>query len=184
MKDHSIVVIAHEKLTSDELGELQQLFDSEYRDEFGEWRPQLPYGYAPHDVHIIAQVDGRAVGHVGWARREIVVGTQTVVIAGVGGVLIAEGARGRHLGFDLMREAERTMRAHGGIDFGYLGCREDVVPFYAACGWTRVHAAERSIGRAGELVADPPGQPILIFPLCEPTESWPEGEIDLRGRAW
>ncbi len=44
-------------------------FDSEYQ-EFGEWDPQQPYGYAPHDVHIMARNEGRVVGHVGWARRE------------------------------------------------------------------------------------------------------------------
>lgn len=184
MREHSIDALGHGDLTEADLGELRRLFDSEYLHGFGEWDPEQPYGYASHEVHVIARIDGRVAGHMGWARGEIAVGGATVAIAGVGGVLISGTARGRGLGTDLMRRAARSMRDHGGVAFGYLGCREGVVPFYAACGWTRIHAGERSIGRAGEAVVDPRGQPLLILPIGAPLESWPEGDIDLRGRAW
>ena len=184
MKSLSIAVVTHDRLTRADLGGLRRLFDSEYREEFGDWDPEQPYGYASHDVHVIARTGDRIVGHAGWARRTITVGAEVVVIAGVGGVLISDDARGQRLGADILQAAERSMRDHGGIDFGYLGCREGIVSFYAACGWTRIRAGERSIGRTGEPVADPPGQPILILPISAPGQSWPEGEIDLRGRAW
>ena len=64
-----------------------------------------------------------------------------------------------------MNRVAESMTDAGGIAFGYLGCREDVVSFYTACGWTRVSAAERSIGRAGQSVLDPPGQPLLVLPV-------------------
>lgn len=184
MKHQPVDIIAHEELTEFDLSELGRLFDGEYLQDFGAWDPERLYGYASHDVHVIARIDGRVVGHVGWARREIAVGEENVAIAGVGGVLISEEARGRRLGVDLMGWATRSMRDHGGIAFGYLGCREDVVPFYTACGWTRIHVGERSIGRAGKPVVDPPGQPILILSIAASLESWPDGCIDLRGRAW
>lgn len=78
-----------------DLNRLRLLFDSEYLGAFGAWDPEQPYGYAAHDVHIIARVGDRIVGHVGWARREISVGTEIVEVAGVGGVLIAKEMRGR-----------------------------------------------------------------------------------------
>lgn len=184
MTHHSIEVLAHEDLTEADVRELRRLFDSEYLEAFGAWDPDQPYGYAAHEVHVVARHDDRVVGHVGWARREIAVGAETVAIAGVGGVLISEEARGQRLGVDLMTRAARTMRDHGGIAFGYLGCRERVVPFYESCGWTRIVARERSIGRDGEPVVDEPGQPILIRPITTSLESWPKGDIDLRGRAW
>ena len=183
VKHHSIEILAHQELTEADLGELRQLFDSEYLKEFGEWDPQQPYGYASHDVHVMARIEGRVVGHVGWARREIAVGAETVAIAGVGGVLISADARGTRLGSELMGRAEQSMRDRGHLAFGYLGCREQVVPFYAACGWHRIYARERSIGRDGESVVDEPGPPILIRPIA-PLELWSEGDIDLRGRAW
>lgn len=88
MKHHSIEIFAHQELTEANLGELRQFFDSEYLKEFGERDPQQPYGYASHDVHVMARIEGRVVGHVGWARREIAVGTEIVAIAGVGGISI------------------------------------------------------------------------------------------------
>ncbi len=129
--------------------QLRQLFDSEYLDEHGEWAPEQPYGYAPHDVHVDARVHGRVVGHAGWARREIPVGHEGVAIAGVGGVLVSDAVRGMGLGRSLMERAEQSMNDHHGVAFGYLGCREQVVAFYEACGWSRIVAHERWIGRNG-----------------------------------
>lgn len=182
--NRSIDVVAHEALTPSDLSELRALFDSEYLAAFGEWDPELPYGYAPHDVHVVARDGGRVVGHVGWARRTITVGGEAVEIAGVGGVLLRDEARGTHLGAELMDRAARSMQECAGIQFGYLGCREEVVGFYASCGWMRLEASERSIGRDGAPVLDPPGPPILILPVAASIDEWPDGDIDLRGRPW
>lgn len=119
MKHSALDVIAHEDLSEAELCELRRLFDSEYLDDFGEWDPEQPYGYAPHDVHVVARIDGRVVGHVGWACREVDIGLETVAIAGVGGVLVSD--------------EERGMR---------------------------------------------------IRPIGSPLELWPDGDINVRGRAW
>ena len=178
-----IRAVAHSDLSLDDLMRLRALFDGEYAQDLGDWDPKQPYGYAPHDMHVMARDDDVVVGHVGWGRREITVGERIVVVAGVGGVLVSERARGTRLGARLMSEAVTSMRDVGGIDFGYLGCREEVVPFYRSCGWTRVVAAEQSLDRAGMPATDLPGQPILVFPVDASTE-WPSGKVDLRGRAW
>lgn len=180
----SIEAVAHEALTAAEISELRRLFDDEYLDDFGAWDPVQPYGYAPHDLHVIARSDVGIAGHTGWARRTIGVGDAEVVIAGVGGVLVSERARGQRLGNRILDCAAQTMRDAGGIDFGYLGCREQVVPFYESCGWHRIRAAERSIGRDGMPTEDAPGQPLLVLPIEQDLVSWPSGTIDLRGRAW
>ena len=82
-----------------------------------------------------------------------------------------------------MSWAAQSMRDRGRVAFGYLGCREPVVPFYESCGWTRIRARERSVGCEGEPVVQEPGPPILVLPVA-PLEMWPEGDINLRGRAW
>lgn len=179
-----IEVVAHADLAAGDVARLRGLFDAEYQQSFGDWDPDLPYGYAPHDLHIIARQGDHVVGHVGWARRMIDVGGRETVIAGVGGVLVSDRARGQRLGDRLMNRVASTMIDAGGIEFGYLGCREEVVSFYAACGWTRISAAERSISRRGKPIFDPPGQPLLVLPVEQRLDSWPEGEVDLRGRAW
>lgn len=180
----AIDVVAHSDLAADDLNCLRRLFDAEYQRDFGDWDPDSPYGYAPHDFHVLARQGGRVVGHVGWARRDIRVGKREIVIAGVGGVLISDIARGEGLGARLMNRAAESMTDAGGIEFGYLGCREEVVPFYSACGWTRISAAEHSISREGFSVLDPPGQPLLVLPVGLQLAEWPDGAVELRGRAW
>jgi aminoglycoside 2'-N-acetyltransferase I len=63
----SIDVLAHGALTAGDIDELRRLFDQEYLHDFGTWDPNQPYGYGPHDLHVIARSDDGVVGHVGWA---------------------------------------------------------------------------------------------------------------------
>lgn len=184
MMDISFAAITHTALSAHDVDQLRRLFDGEYLRDFGGWDPDDPYGYARHDVHVIARLGGDVVGHVGWERRVIGVGSDEVEIAGVGGVLTAERARGRRLGIRLMAYAKQTMMDAGGIQFGYLGCREGIVPFYESSGWHRISVAERSISRGGLPVEQAPGQPILIIPVRSKRRDWPVGDVDLRGRAW
>ncbi|MGH3654336.1 GNAT family N-acetyltransferase [Glutamicibacter sp.] len=177
-------VVAHADLAAEDIAKLRRLFDAEYLQDFGSWAPDLPYGYAPHDFHVMARCKGEVVGHAGWARRTIGVGGRDLIIAGVGGVLVSQRARGRSLGEILMNRVASSMLDAGGISFGYLGCREEVAAFYGSCGWTRISAAERSISRAGQPAYDPPGQPLFALPIASRLASWPQGEVDLRGRAW
>jgi aminoglycoside 2'-N-acetyltransferase I len=138
--DIEIDVVAHAELTAGDVARLHRMFDAEYQEGCGTWDPELPYGYAPHNFHIIARQGDEAVGHVGWARRAIRVGEREIVIAGVGGVLVSNHVRGERLGSRLMNRAAETMKDAGGIAFGYLGCRDEVVSFYTGCGWTPVSA--------------------------------------------
>ncbi|MEO7121850.1 MAG: GNAT family N-acetyltransferase [Lacisediminihabitans sp.] len=179
-----IEAIGHTALTTRNIEALTRLFDDEYLRDFGKWNPDQPYGYAPHDVHLVARVDEDVIGHVGWARRVIGVGDTQITIAGVGGVLISKKARGDRLGSELMARAKTSMAEVGGIDFGYLGCREEVVPFYASCGWHRISATERFVGRSGHAAEQHPGLPLLILPINSRVTQLPAGVIDLRGRAW
>ena len=88
-----------------------------------------------------------------------------------------------------MTHAQQAMRDDDRVDFGYLGCREEVVSFYERTGWTRVHAVERHVSMvdATEVVTSADG-PILIFAADADSgsgaEQWPQGDIDLNGTPW
>lgn len=71
MRRHSIEVLVHQELPEADLRGIRQLFESEYLKEFGESDPQQSYGYASHDVRIVARIEGRVVGHVGWAPARV-----------------------------------------------------------------------------------------------------------------
>ncbi len=195
-------VVEHSALTPAELTALRALFDREYRSVHGEWDPEQPYGYAPASTHaIVFDAAGSAVAHVGFQRREITVGRAQVVVAGTGGVLVDDGLRGQGLGELAMSLARGAMRATPDLEYGYLGCREDVVPFYERTGWHRIRVVERSTPRSlpPETMMPPEtvmraeasveavveaGSPVLISPIRQSVDSWPPGVVDLRGRPW
>lgn len=176
-------VATHRALSGSDTAALRALFDREYFAEYGPWHPDRPYGYSPASVHTLAFVDSALVGHIGFQVRKIAVGDAEVTVAGTGGVLVDEKARGSGLGRRVMRRAQQAMREDARISFGYLGCREQVVPFYESSGWRRIRAAERHVSmqdpRRSVVSAD---GPILIFPTRD--RDWPHGDIDLRGTPW
>ncbi|MCS4276568.1 aminoglycoside 2'-N-acetyltransferase I [Mycetocola sp. BIGb0189] len=180
-----IIIRAHTDLTPRDLDRLEALFDREYRADFGPWDADYPYGYAPADTHVMALMDGVPVAHIGFQRRVITVGEREVVVAGVGGVLVSADARGTGLGRRVMLHAQTAMRAADGIEFGYLGCRDEVVPFYESAGWHRFRVRETHLARgdATRLVsADNPN--VMICAVSRQPAEWPAGSINLRGGAW
>lgn len=180
-----IVLVGHDALTPSRTAGLRALFDAEYLDEYGAWDPDQPYGYAPAELHVIAVTEGRIVGHVGTQRRLVGVGDRDVLVAGTGGVLVDPTSRGVGLATRLVHVAQEAMRTTAPADFGLLGCREAVVPFYLRAGWTRIRVAERGLSRLdGSATERPAGPPALIAAARSPLAEWPEGDIDLRGRPW
>ncbi len=164
---------------------LQDLFDAEYLGSHGPWDPDQPYGYAPAELHVLAHVRGHVVGHVGVQSRVISVGDQEVRVGGVGGVLVRTPGRGEGLGRRLLEDLARVLVDPAGVELGYLGCREEVVPFYTACGWTRVAVRESSRSILdGSPVVQEPGPPVLVHPARRDVSTWPSGDVDLRGRPW
>ncbi|WP_372967183.1 GNAT family N-acetyltransferase [Microbacterium sp.] len=184
-----VVTVEHGALSESETAALGALFDSEYREGHGEWDPDRPYGYSPADVHTMIFLKDVAVAHVGYQRRVIRVGEREVTVAGTGGVLVHRDWRSRGAGRRVMTHAQQAMRDDDRVEFGYLGCREEVASFYERTGWSRVNAVERHVSMtdAQETVTSA-GAPILIFCAgASPrvgAEQWPQGDIDLNGTPW
>lgn len=183
--DEVMRVRRHVDLTSSELDALENLFDSEYRNEFGTWNPDAPYGYSPADTHVLAFRGQALTAHVGFQRRLISVGSQEILVAGTGGVLVDERYRGTGLGGRTVRHAQTVMREETGVDFGFLGCRREVVPFYESAGWVQIHAMEQCLSRLDQTsVIVSEGGPNLICSAKRHANQWPQGDIDLRGTPW
>lgn len=183
--DEFIRVRRHVDLTATELGALESLFDSEYRNEFGPWNPDAPYGYSPAEIHILAFRGQALAGHAGFQPRLIAVGADEVMVAGTGGVLVGERSRGAGLGRRVMRHAQKVMRHQPGVDFGFLGCRREVVPFYVSAGWVQVYAAEHCLSRVDQTsVVVSQDCPNLICSAKREASEWPNGDINLRGTPW
>lgn len=175
----------HDDLSKMERVALQGFFDSEYLDDCGQWNLDEPYGYSPADFHVLAFQGTVLVAHVGFQRRVISVGTDDVLVAGTGGVLVDQRFRGTGLGGRAMRHAQKAMRDEAGAEFGFLGCRKEVVPFYESAGWVQVHATERCLSRVDQTsVIVSQGGPTLVCSSTRDASAWPNGDIDLRGTPW
>lgn len=97
------------ELTPADYADMAALFDSENAGEWGPWDPKQGHGYAPGELHALARRDGQLLGYAG---------------TGVGRkVLLA---------------LQDTSSSCAPADFGFLGCREEVVPFYESCGYARI----------------------------------------------
>lgn len=183
--NRQIKVVKHVDLYCDDVTTLRNFFDREYVADFGPWDPEAPYGYSPADVHTLVRDGAALIAHVGFQIRVIEVGGNDVTVAGTGGVLVNESFRGTGLGRQAMQRAQQAMRDAGGVEFGYLGCREQVVPFYENTGWHRVHATERHASRLDpQNIVTSTNEPILIYPVGKGATEWPKGAIDLRGTPW
>lgn len=176
-------IVEHPSLSATQLAALGDLFDAEYAMTHGPWNPDRPYGYSPADVHVMVSVGPTMIAHVGFQRRSIGVGAQDVMVAGTGGVLAHPRRRGSGLGRRMMARAQQAMCDDPLVEFGYLGCRQEVVPFYESSGWRRIDALEQHVSMTDptETVESASG-PILIYGAGG--SQWPRGDIDLRGTPW
>ncbi|MBT2250708.1 GNAT family N-acetyltransferase [Arthrobacter sp. BHU FT2] len=174
----------HEDLSVTELAALEELFNSEYHGGHGAWTPDAPYGYSPADFHVLAYNGTALAAHVGFQPRVISVGSTDVLVAGTGGVLVDPRFRGTGLGSRTMRRAQAAMRDEAGTDFGYLGCRKDIVPFYQSAGWAQVHATERCLSTVDQTSVMVSRGPTLVSSSVRDAGDWPDGDIDLRGTPW
>ncbi|MDN4609589.1 GNAT family protein [Arthrobacter burdickii] len=181
----TVKVKRHDDLTGPELVVLQQLFDNEYLGDYGQWNADAPYGYSPANFHVLGFQGTVLAAHVGFQRRIITVGAHDVLVAGTGGVLVDKHARGTGFGGRVIRHAAQVMRDKARVNFGFLGCRQEVAPFYESAGWIQVHSRERCLSRLDQtsvLVSE--GEPHLICSATRDASQWPQGNIDLRGTPW
>ncbi|MGV3089008.1 GNAT family N-acetyltransferase [Streptococcus suis] len=173
-----------EDLLAKQVQAIKDLFDREYRDGYGEWNLKQPYGYAPQDYHLLAYQGEGLVGHMGSQVRTISVGAEESLIAGIGGVLIAPEFRGKGLGRAMMTRLLEENTQTLAVDFSYLGCREEVVPYYEACGFYRINRMETHVDRLTGKEQQQISVTIMIASAKKDKKDFPEGDIDLKGRAW
>jgi aminoglycoside 2'-N-acetyltransferase I len=107
-----------------------------------------------------------------------------VLIAGTGGVITRNDARGTGVGRQVLATLQEANRKFAPADFGFLGCREEVVPFYEACGYKRVHQLTMDISPQDAMTVLKSHGPTMICAGTKPVSRWPEGIINLRGLPW
>ncbi len=143
-------------------------------------------GQGPNDIDwcssdwmVMAKRDGQVVSLLSVVKREILAGTQHVLVGGIGGVATHPDFQRQGLAGDVLRAAAALIRDELGAPFGLLVCHPRLLHYYGKYGWQRV---------SGPMQFDWRGQKrtwheeTMILPLVN--QPWPAGIIDLCGLPW
>lgn len=133
---------------------------------------------------LFRDVSGQLVGHLGFAHRLIEVGSQRIKIAGIGAVAILPDYQGQGWGRRLLSKLGTHLATEAEVEFGFLQCRDVVVPFYEKLGFHRIAQQVRSFDpRHSRWLTDDAAA--LIRPVSAGLTSWPRvGIVDLMGMPW
>lgn len=96
----------------------------------------------------------------------------------------APDARGAGVGSEVLSALQEAVRGYAPADFGFLGCREEVVPFYESCGHARIHSLVLDVSPRDAITLVRSHGPTVICAGTRSVDDWPEGAIDLRGLPW
>jgi GNAT superfamily N-acetyltransferase len=131
------------------------------------------------ETHVFVSAQGKKMCHVGLVRQTVGVSGVSLDVAGVGGVLVRNDARGHGYGHIAMEAAEEFVAREMKIGFLLLFCREAVRSWYDALGWRKVLGATWAEQPNGE----------IVLPLASMWKSlngarWPDGDVYLHSRPW
>ncbi|CAN5586193.1 hypothetical protein BH20ACT10_BH20ACT10_14850 [soil metagenome] len=177
--------VAEVDLTLDDHAAISDLLVASFPEHADTFRAASWYGARPDHRLWIEDSPGAIAAHLDLERRLIGVGGRDVLVAGVGEAATHPKWRGKGLGRRLMAELRRVVstETEAPAEFGYLGCREEVVGFYERVGWHRIYRKVREINPDSREWTTSES-PTLIMPAAKPFSAWPEGEINLRGTWW
>lgn len=148
------------------------------------WQERDSWGGPLEYRLLLRDMSGRLIGHLGFAHRLIEVGGRRIKIAGIGAVAILPDDQGQGWGRRLLSQLETHLATEAEVEFGFLQCRDVVVPFYEKRGFHRIPQQVRSFDpRHLRWLTDDAAA--LILPVTAGRDSWPrEGVVDLMGMPW
>ena len=136
------------------------------------------------EYRLIAMQAGQPVAHLEFGFRRITVEDSAFEIAGIGAVAIHPKHQGRKLGKTMFSHLRDHLQQHTHVDFGFIGCHDEVAGFYAASGFTRVQQSVYSLNPDSQAWETFHG-PTLIMPIHSSLEQWnSHGVIHLHGMPW
>ncbi len=169
-------------LTDADRAELRAFLVAAYAPHHADVFSRHDFWGGPPTARVIARgPDGGLAAHLGFSVRTIAVGGTAVRVAGVGAVATHPAHRGGGLGRAIFDRLAEHLAASGAADFALLECRDAVIGFYAACGFglsvRTVTALDPATGAIDVSTSN-----LMVRPLGR--ESFPAGDIDLRGMRW
>ncbi len=145
--------------------------------------PENPeYGqivWSAHHWMVLGYLNDALVTQLCLLKREILIGAESVRVAGLGGVATDPQWQRHGFALQILREAEKFMRDDIGVAFGLLICDKEIQPYYTRGGWINVAQSLRYSQADQRRVLN---TCVMVLPLAN--QVWPSGEIDLCGSPW
>ena len=135
--------------------------------------------WASPDWMVFGFLHGELVTQLCIPKREILIGSEKIWVAGVGGMVTHPNHHHKGYGSALLKATETFMRDELQVPFGLLICADETQPFYKLARWQRTadllyyhQDNQRRILKTC----------VMILQLEKQT--WHAGEIDLCGLPW
>lgn len=136
------------------------------------------------EFRLIAEEKSQPIAHLEFGYRQITVENVSFEIAGIGAVAIHPDHQGKKLGKAMFAQLREYLLKNSNVDFGFIGCHDDVAGFYASSGFTRVYQSVYSLNPDSQTWETFHG-PTLIMPIHKPLKAWnANGLIHLNGMPW
>lgn len=135
--------------------------------------------WSDHDWMVLGFIKGELVSQLCLLKRKILVGQESILVAGLGGLATYPQFRRRGYAAQLLNEAEIFMGKVIRAQFGLLICDPVLQTYYAACGWINAAQSIQYLQDGQNRTLD---TSVMILPLTD--QVWPQGNIDVCGSPW
>lgn len=169
-----ILVKRASELFSDEDSQLDEVSNLAFADSISE-----DLCWSNSEWFLLGKLDGLIVSIVGILSREIHVGSEVVLVGGIGGVATHPRFQRQGYAGKLMERAGHFMRYELKVPFGLLVCEPKRMHFYKTFGWEPMSAPMFFECNGDRRRYE---GPVMILRLSD--NLWPEGEVDLLGGPW
>ena len=152
--------------------------------EYVEFFTANSYWGSTPEFRLIAVENDKPVAHLEFGYRCITVEDVPFEIAGIGAVAIHPEHQGKKLGKTMFAHLKDYLLLNSRVDFGFIGCHDEVAGFYASSGFTRVNQSVYNLNPDSQKWETFHG-PTLIMPIHKPLKEWnSKGMIHLNGMPW
>lgn len=180
MTNLRIRFIPHKEVSSDLHIEIDALDKLAFADDDIDNDPEFSsIRWATPDWMALGYRNEELVTQLSMPKREIMVGSEKVWVAGIGGMATHPNHHHKGYGSALLKETEIFMRDELQVPFGLLICADATRPFYELARWQ--YAADVLYYHRDDQ------KRILhtsVMILQLQNQTWPAGEVDLCGSPW
>ncbi len=180
MTNLQIHFISHKEVSPDLQNDIDALDKLAFADDGVDNDPDFSsIRWATPDWMALGYRNEELVTQLSMPKREIMVGSEKILTAGVGGMATHPNHHHKGYGSALLKATETFMRDELRVPFGLLICADETQPFYELAHWQRVADSLYYHQEDQEKILH---TSVMILQLKNQT--WPTGKINLCGAPW